>query len=81
MKFRKGLSINDVIFKLAGMCVGVFVSLFVCVFMCMFIRAFQKKIKVLETQFSMVFLVGHAKRGSHPKFELIWLKTRLAQST
>ena len=44
-------------------------------------RAFQKKLKVLETQFSMVFLVGHAKRGLHPKFELIWLKTRLVQST
>ena len=42
------------------------------------IRAFQKKIKVLESQFSMVFLVGHAKRGLHPKFELILVKPPLS---
>ena len=49
--------------------------------MYVYIRVFQKKLKVLEKQFSMVFLVGHAKRGLHPKFEPIWLKTSLAQST
>ena len=29
----------------------------------------------------MLFLVGHAKRGLHPKFELTWLRTRLVQPT